>query len=179
MNNTDITPPRRRWPTILLVGSIALNLLLVGFVLGSEQRLRGDRGLAPPHSQIGRFLRGQDEARRAELAPYARSYWHESRQSLGQLRSARRALNAALTTQPLDETLVQQAMADVDRALLESSQTSQRALLPLLRVLSAAERGQFAAAAKRPRGQRPRLRHGLESDPGPGPGNGDRPPPPP
>ncbi|MFK7912989.1 MAG: periplasmic heavy metal sensor [Pseudomonadales bacterium] len=163
---------KRRWPTVLLVVSLAVNLLLVGFLFGSEHRLRGgERAMGPPHSQVGRFLRGTDEARRNELAPLARTYWQDSRRSMKQLRKARSALNTALSAQPLDETQIEQAMSAVDNALLHSSQVSQRAMLPLIKALQPAERARLAASGRRAPGERARARHrmGRAADPAPGP----------
>lgn len=166
--NATVTA-KRRWPTVLLVVSLAANLLLVGFLFGSEHRLRGgDRAMGPPHSQIGHFLRTAEADRRSELAPLARGYWRDSRSSMKALRKARRALNTAIAAEPLDEAQIEAAMSQVDNALLQTSKTSQRAMLPLIRVLQPAERKRFAASGRhRPgAGSRNRYRHGPDSGAG-------------
>lgn len=158
---------KRRWPTVLLLISLALNLLLVGFLFGSEHRLRGgDRAMGPPHSQIGHFLRNTDDQRRSELAPLARGYWRASRASMKQLHRARRALKEALIAEPLDEAQIEAAMNQVDSALLQTSQTSQRAMLPLIRALQPTERKRFATSGRHRPGAGNRSRHRLGPDSG-------------
>ena len=143
------TNHNRRWPTVLLVVSLAVNLLLVGFLFGSDQRLRGDRAMGPPHTQVGHFLRETEADRRSELTPLTRGYWQESRRAMRGLRSARRALNSAMAADPLDEAQIEQAMNAVDAALLQSSQASQRAMLTLIRALTPEERTRLASSGRR------------------------------
>ncbi|MGI9326761.1 MAG: periplasmic heavy metal sensor [Pseudomonadales bacterium] len=149
------------WLIGALVFSVALNLFLVGYVLGQDPAWRRSPPMGPPHSQLRRFMHSQSEARRQALAPLVRTYWHTSHESMLQLRAARHSLNAALQSDPLDETAVEQAMTGVDEALRNSSRQSQRAMLPLLRALTPEERAQLAASGRRMRPHERREPHGA------------------
>lgn len=155
------------WLIGALVLSIAVNLFLVGYVLGQDPAWRRAPPMGPPHSQLRRFMHGQSEARRQALAPLLRTYWRTSHESMQQLRVARRSLNQALQSDPLDEAAVEQAMARVDEALHNSSRQSQRAMLPLLRALSPEERARLAASARRMRPHERREPRGQTTGPTP------------
>ncbi len=132
------------WLGLALLVSIGLNLFLVGYMIGKDPQLRPGAAMGPPHSQLRRFLRTLSEQRRAELAPLAREYWRASRSSMKPLLARRAELNTLLRAPALNEAEVLKAMAAVDDALRESSQQSQRAMLPFINALTTAEREQLA-----------------------------------
>ncbi|WP_170400310.1 periplasmic heavy metal sensor [Ruegeria arenilitoris] len=118
---SDNAKPKRRWVTVLLTVSLALNLLVVGVALGTVYRIKGgDRGKPPPGfgPAIYRALPKEDrKALRGELS--------ERHVKGAKLRSQDfAALEAALRAEPFDPMVVQallqqqaQAMADLQGAL--------------------------------------------------------------
>lgn len=113
--------PKRRWMPIVLVVSLALNLLIVGMAAGTALRLKdGDRAKAPPGfaSALYRALPKEDrKAMREELSGLHKKGSKHRKQDF-------QALSQALRAVPFDpaavENLLQQqvqSMADLQAAL--------------------------------------------------------------
>lgn len=120
---SDQSKPKRRWVTILLFVSLALNLLVVGVALGTAYRFKGDsHGKAPPGfgPALYRALPKEErKALRGEL--YERHIQGAKMRSQGFT-----ALQTALRAEPFDpvplNTLLDQqaqAMAELQTALQE------------------------------------------------------------
>jgi hypothetical protein len=104
---------RRRWLGILLVASVAFNLVIVGAAVSgqfwSEDRER--RGYSAdllPRS----FFKELDEERRNELAAVFRARKPEFREERGAMRDAATALADALEREPFDPQLAKSAITD-------------------------------------------------------------------
>ncbi|MES0824790.1 periplasmic heavy metal sensor [Ruegeria sp. SCP11] len=120
---SDNPKPKRRWVTVLLTVSLALNLLVAGVALGTVYRVKGgDHGKAPPGfgPALYRALPKEDrKALRGELS--------ERHVKGAKLRSEDFAkLEAALRANPFDPAVVQallqqqaQSMAELQSALQE------------------------------------------------------------
>ncbi len=120
---SDNPKPKRRWVTILLTVSLALNLLIVGVALGTVYRIKGgDHGKAPPGfgPALYRALPKDDrKALRGELSDR-----HVRGSKLRSQDFA--ALGQALRAEPFDPGAVQvllqqqaQFVADMQSALQE------------------------------------------------------------
>lgn len=118
---TDTPAPKRRWMPIILVVSLALNLLVVGVVLGTVLRLRGGEHAQMPPSfgpALYQALPGSDrKALRGQLSGKRNKGSHRRKQDF-------EALSAALQVVPFDPGAVEmlleqqaQATADLQAAL--------------------------------------------------------------
>ena len=173
--SADLTPSTpqpaapSRWWGVLLVGSLALNLLVGGavatrFIMGPPH----ERFTGASYTQLvpRRFLSDLDQERRRVLLDVLKQYrkdFSEGRKS-AKLQSAK--LADALEAEPYDVTKVEEAVkayADGGTAMVAHGAT---AALDFISRLSPEERRMMA--------ERLRQRAGMD-DP-PGPGSGGRPP---
>ena len=138
------TPPRRRWVGPVLILSLALNLLVVGIVVGAFAR-SGDRHSGPARSLIGEpFVRALDrDDRRAFLREMA-----GNRDSLRANRTDLRArLEALLTTIAADEfdrDAVAMILAEQRQLAVRRQDIGETLLLDRLETMSAGERRAYA-----------------------------------
>lgn len=178
---TDTRPPETgrsharargwsRWRNVLLVVSLAINLLILGFVATAGFR----HGWRPVHSAaqatILSFARTLPSERRGEIWTSIRSERHALRPYWRELRQARAAVRAALTAEPFD---LARYRASHDH-LLDAEVKVRKAAHSLYEIvatrLTADERRAFAhwqQSAERPwrgRGQRRSDRHGDDED---------------
>ncbi|MDA7963046.1 periplasmic heavy metal sensor [Ruegeria sp.] len=118
---SDTPKPKRRWMPVLLVISLAVNLLIVGVVAGTVLRFRGDdRGRVPPGfgPTLYHALPKEDrKALRGQLSDMRSRGSHRRSEDFS-------ALSAALRTVPFDPVAVElllaqqaQATADLQTAL--------------------------------------------------------------
>ena len=148
MSDTDQTP-RRRWLMPLLVLSLALNLLVVGAIVGrafapDDHRGR-DRVAGPIRSVIGEpFVRALTrEDRRAMLAEIKEEAprIRESRESL---RQRVEALLVALRTEPFDAAEVQRLMQEQRQVARGRQELGEMLLLNRLIAMDAESRSAYA-----------------------------------
>lgn len=118
---TDTPAPKRRWIPILLVVSLALNLLVVGIVIGTVLRFKGnDRVSGPPGFGPALYFalpKSDRAALRDELSALRGKGSNRRKEDFG-------ALTQALRVVPFDSVAVQalleqqtQATADLQEAL--------------------------------------------------------------
>ncbi|MEX0305924.1 MAG: periplasmic heavy metal sensor [Ruegeria sp.] len=118
---SDSPAPKRKWMPILLVVSLALNLLIVGVVLGAALRFKGkDHAAAPPGFGPALYYalpKSDRKALRGELSSLRGKGSHRRKQDFS-------ALSQALRGVPFDpaevETLLNKqskATADLQAAL--------------------------------------------------------------
>ncbi|CUH50354.1 periplasmic heavy metal sensor [Ruegeria atlantica] len=118
---SDSPKPKNRWISILLVISLALNLLIVGVALGTALRVKGgDHAKSPPGfgSALYRALPKEErKAMRGELFDRHKKGAHNRSQDFAQLSTALRAnpFDAAAVQALLDQQA--QSMADLQDAL--------------------------------------------------------------
>lgn len=167
--------PAARWSRrdMLLVASLAVNLLFVGFLIG-----RGARSFGPPPPPRGEAAnplhpRALMEAlepreRRAAFRALRRTGTRLLPLS-GEARDSRLALAAVLRAEPFDPEAARAALArvrDADNALHEAGQA---AVVELLGRLSAQERANIASEIEGALHDHPHARFGHGPRPGPGP----------
>lgn len=142
--------PKRNW---LLVGSLALNLLIVGLIVGAlaSKGGRPDRKFGPPEAGIPLVFRalpeGSRDAARAELKQFRDSEKDRRRE----MRALRDGLIAALEAEPFDAASVQ-ALVDRQTGLIADVQSSVGTiLLDTITEMSPAERAQYASNLRAPK----------------------------
>jgi uncharacterized membrane protein len=142
---TPEAPRHRRWPTILLVASLGLNLAFVGLAAGFV--LRGP----PPPGEVGlwRYGAALPEPHRGALAAAlreSRGEWMAPRRAL---RAQRAALAAALVAEPYNPAAVADVLAAERRMLGALADRGTDLLLAEIGRMDAAERRAFAEALRR------------------------------
>ena len=144
---------------LLLVLSIALNIGLFGYLLGSANQDRGVPVQAPPNATIGHFLRSLPPERRAEIKPAMRTHFKQLRPSIRAHRQAHRHLQKVVSGDPLDKLALRNALEQMGN--LDTTHRSAQAdsLAELISQLSPSERQALAQAMKRPFPRGRGLRH--------------------
>jgi uncharacterized membrane protein len=130
---------RSKWLIGLLITSLVINFLAVGFIVG---RMSGDRMAMGPDPMLGfpRVLRLIPEERRAELAPIIRPHLQALRPGIRSMRSTRTQLSAALTADPFDRQDLEDALSSFQQHLSESQQASHATFIDFVAALTAEER---------------------------------------
>lgn len=157
-----------RWLLIALGTSLALNLALVGFLVGqaagAPSFLRAPPAGFDPTVGLGRLLRFLPEDRRAEvLAGAARG---DIREALATVRRTQRVLHRQLGQEPLDEQALAAALGRFREEFAASQAASHAAFVAVAARLTPAERQRFVARMNKG----PRARRGDR----PGRGEGQR-----
>ncbi len=153
-----------RWLLAGLAVSLALNLVLLGFV-GARVLAQFTQSHAAPDPAHGfsRLLGFLPPERRAELRPILRGYVHDLRAEGRGLRAAHHELQRALRADVLDAAALERALSKV-RAGMDSARGATHVRLEALAAeLSLAERTELAGQLHR-RGRR--LSHGRREDGG-------------
>ena len=149
-----------------LVVSLAINLVLIGAILGRAAGPRPEMHRVDPIFGMRRLISDLPQARAEALAPLYRDYFSAMRPRFRDIRSTQQALRAAMLTDPLDEAAVAQALATFHTQLTESQQAAQKAFVALAAELTLEERRSLVANMDR----RPERWRGE-----PPPPTGDRP----
>jgi uncharacterized membrane protein len=151
-----------RWLWVVLILSLALNLLVIGIVAGSWWRHGGPRDHRDRifTGAIERLMKDLPEAKRQ----HARDLLERHRQAVspirGELREARKNAKEAVLTEPYDEAKVKAALARFREIRLSQHQSMHDMMLGLLKDLTLKERKQLLdhireGFRKRWRGKRP------------------------
>jgi len=157
---------------MILAGSLAVNLLLAGFVLGAGARALGGGGFHGGPSQMGpgaelmhprAVIAGLPaDERRAALREFRRE-GARARPMLREARAARDELAEALAREPFDADNVRAAFELVREAEAKLHERGQDLMIALLARMSPEERAEFVRAMHdrhRGHGRRSRRRHG-------------------
>jgi len=148
------TPAGRRgprWMWVVLLLSVALNLIVVGLVLGAVFHFRGghgDRGIA-------RFLDRLPDVRQNELREKFRSHRTEIRPLRREARRARRAVRDVFESDALDQTVLEARLEEATAARLALLKARQDWIARLGRELNADERQAYLSWLRHKR----RFRH--------------------
>lgn len=114
MSSTETSPrPRRRWITILLIVSLGLNMILVGFLVGSVLRSHPHRDPVISVWAIRKALRDLPSDERERVRDAFEQVRAEMRSRAGDMGVLRDTLGQTLTADPFDA----QAFADALDAL--------------------------------------------------------------
>lgn len=138
---SDNPKPKRRWVSVLLTVSLALNLLIVGVALGTVYRIKGgDHGKAPPGfgPALYRALPKEDrKALRGELS--------ERHLKGSKLRSQDfAAMGEALRAEPFNPEAVQALLQQQAQAMAAMQGALQEEWLARITAMTDAERQVYA-----------------------------------
>ena len=138
---SDDAKPKRRWVTVLLTVSLALNLLVAGVALGTVYRVKGsDHSKTPPGfgPALYRALPKEDRtALRGELS--------ERHVRGAKLRSQDFSkLEAALRADPFDPSAVQSLLQQQAQSMVEMQSALQEKWLARVTAMTDAERQAYA-----------------------------------
>lgn len=146
------SPPRRRWRSVLLIVSLALNLFLIGTLAGG--RIADWRHAGPPIAapmspgMVSRLVRelpppAQQEARQLFLDRRS-----EIRRRIRALHTARAEAMALLTEEPFDPGAFSQAMTQVRERTLAVQEVIHDVLIDLSGQVDPDTRARLANAAQ-------------------------------
>lgn len=159
MADPNATPPSSpRWIRLVLIASIALNLLVLGIVGGailSPDGPRAQRAEANERIASVPFLRALDSKERRDLIRSIRNQPAPMRATDGGPRQATEAILVLIRSDPFDATALSEALESQRRMGQERQLRGERALIQTLSEMSPEERGAYAdrleeAIAKRP-----------------------------
>ena len=160
---------RNRWLVVALIGSVAVNLALVGFVVGvaaSDVRMPW-RGMGfDATAGLVHLIRFLPEDRRAEVLQGAGAE-RPSRQSLRAMRRAQHEIQAAIAAEPFDPVALTAALSTFSERFSESQQRSHAVLVLMMAQLTPEERQRFADTMRHMREPRPGRREGRGREHGP------------
>jgi len=128
---------RQRLLIILLVCSLAINLLLVGGIVG---RMMAGPPPRPLPDHLGGIVRLLDEERRAELREGLVQHWRNARPIRQEMRAAQRDVAAAIGAREFDPDSARRALDNLRAASLEYQQASHAKLVNVLSRLTPEER---------------------------------------
>ena len=151
---------KSKWIAALLITSVVLNLLLIGFIVG--KRAMPEAG-GDPTRHYPRWVRTLPEPRREALRPLLRSHMQEIRPSLRELRSLHRNLRAAIVAEPFDAVALNNALTAMRGQNDKVQVVSHNSFVDFVATLTPEERKQLARDVGR---GRPRGGNGLEPDRG-------------
>lgn len=153
----------RKWLVMGLVISVAVNLVLAGFVAGDHMSRGPVPGMLDPSLSMFRVLRQLPDERREEIRPVVREHFRSMRGDLHRIRQAQRGINEALEQEPFDPKVLNDALADFRAALLDGQQENHLVLVRVATAMTAEERQALQEAMTRHRGF-PRGRRSAEHD---------------
>lgn len=138
-----------RWSKIVLVASLALNLIFVGLVAGAwiNGPKRGDRDDLRPSWASGPFGRALSKEDRRAMGEAFRND-PEARQRIGSRRGQMRAIGVeiadVLRSQPFDPSKLESLFQKQAQLGAEMTQTGQRVLLERITRMTQEQRAGFA-----------------------------------
>lgn len=146
---------RNKWLVLTLAGSLVINLVFVGFVVG---RMSG--GSMPPPSfdqtaSLPRLLRFMTEDRRREVMIDAPSHRRELRPTVRALRKAQKRIYGSIDTDPFEADSLRKALADFRGNLDESQVKIHQAFEKVIARLTPQERRALGQVMRNQRKQRP------------------------
>jgi uncharacterized membrane protein len=144
---------KSKWVAIVLIGSLALNLALAGFLLGSRsQQVAGQ----DPTRAYPRWARSLPEPRREALRPVMMKHMRAMRPKVRTLRQQQRALAAAMQGQQFDTEGLQIALAEMRAEHERIQRTSHESFTEFVAQLTQAERQALAQDMSKHRRHPPR-----------------------
>lgn len=144
-------PPRRRWRSILLIVSLALNLFLVGILVGG--RVAEWRAPASPTAAalgpgaVSQLLSALPASARSEARRMFTERRPEIRRHFRALRTARLEAMRTLRAEPFDRQAFAEAMETVRERTLALQAAVQQVLIDLSGEVDAETRARLADAA--------------------------------
>ena len=139
---------------VLLVLSVALNLALVGFLIGQRVNQHGIAVMANPMHLMPRWAHGLAPERRQALLPMLRQQRRDARAQLRAIRKAHMAVQQAVAAEDFDPAELTTSLMDLRTRLGDSQQTSHDDFINFVSALTAKERQDLAQQLRRPKGPR-------------------------
>lgn len=138
---SDNPAPKRKWMPVLLIASLALNLLIAGVVLGTALRFKGsDRAAIPPGFGPALYYalpKSDRKSLKGELSDLRGKGSHRRKQDFG-------ALSQALRAVPFDPTAVEDLLEKQAQATAELQTALHQQWLAQVTQMSAEERVKYA-----------------------------------
>lgn len=162
---TPVVAGTPRWVKILLVVSLAINLLVLGTIGGSIWAFRHGQAVTArgggPH--LLTFTRTLDRDRRFEVWKVTRNELRALRPLRKEVRRARAEARMALTAAPFDKDRFAAAQARVLETEVKARREAQKLFIAIAEVLTPEERAAFAKWQTLRRSERMRhLRDGAQ-----------------
>jgi Spy/CpxP family protein refolding chaperone len=165
---------KNKWLTITLVISLGINLLLVGFMVGSKFRGPPSSMMMNPMFGLMRYSDTLPVQRRAELLKSMRSF-RPAHGQFRQMRELQNNLRNEIRRDPLDPAALKAALTALHNQMQAHQSASHDAFVQLMQSLTPAER--VALDEQMQRGGRGHRAH-APGGPHPGPGEPFEEPPP-
>lgn len=140
-----------RYLIAALAISVAINLALLGFVLGRASNLDRPAMRVDPQLGVGRLLRDMPAERREAIEPLVKDYFRSLRPRMRQVQRAQGAIRDAILTEPFDAEAMADALGTFNTRLYESQARGHPQLVRLLAALSIEERRELVQRFRRPR----------------------------
>lgn len=142
---------QRRWARPLLIGSLMLNLLLIGAIAGGfwAARHRGPHGLQRIEQGFIGYVKSLPKDRAQALLASSESSRQTFRAQRRELRERRAAALAVLEADALDKEKLRQALAGVGEAETTLERTGEGVFLDMIERLTPAERKAYVAWRQR------------------------------
>ena len=156
--------PKRNWMKIVLIGSLALNLLIVGLVVGAMMRF--DKGHGRHFDRVsmgmGLFIQALPEDARKQVKASGGPYVGNFRAFRKEMRVSQKRLETAILATPFSEEAVRAAISARRDFALGATAQVQDAFVSALSGLSVEERATFNARVETLRKERKSRRHGKK-----------------
>lgn len=146
----------RNWSKIALIGSLAVNLLVVGLVAGAFARFdggpspHGDRG----SMGMGAYIKALPPAKQDQVRAASGFFGENRKASMREMREKRNNFEQMLLAQPFSEEAARAAIREHNAFALGFNDRLQDALVTAVADLSEAERKEFADQVKTAREKR-------------------------
>lgn len=140
---------RQRLITLLLLFSVAINLLLIGGIVTRLATLDRPPEMRPLPNNVGWLLRDLGEARRRELAPLFSDSSEEVRPLRREMMQAQRRIASLMAAETLDPEALGEAFATLREVADRYQRRSHELTVDLLAALSPEERQQAQAFLQR------------------------------
>ena len=155
---------RSKWLIGLFVLSVAVNLALIGFLVG---RHSGAAAFVDPAREYPRWVRTLPDSRRDTLRPAIIQHIRSMRGNIRTLSGLNREVHKAIAADPFDASRLAAALQAVNRHNNDMQHKSHQSLASFVGQLTSAERAAFAASLQR--AERRSGPHGRRGPSGPPP----------
>ncbi len=161
MSDTSGAAPKQRWPwgKIVLFVSLALNLLIVGLVVGALLNGPRDRDRNPALRDLGfgPFVQALPRADRRALGDALLRQAGAFRENRAEMRASFEAFLGALRAEPFDAVALRRIVTDQQARITERQSLGRQLLLERIEAMNVAERADYADALDKS------LRRGVRS----------------
>jgi len=146
-----------RWLTIALLVSVAINVLMLGFMIGRGlpfgdqrpvHRATGDR--LDPTAGYFRMLHKWPESRRENFRPIIREHMLGMRSHFQKIPPLHREIQLALNSEPFDPRTLEVALKKLRENLQVSQQKTHASLVEIAKTMSLEERQRLGREMRQP-----------------------------